>query len=213
MQVSEERVLEGSSKRSFVSADPGKCTGCSACEYACALEKEWSYNPLRSRIRVARFHPLFNVAMVCRFCENAPCVTACPRNALKQHRESGLILIDERKCDGCGWCIPACDYGAITLNPEKRVVMICDLCEGDAKCVDACPEEALELVTADEAAKRTWALAVDKLLADVGELAAAVKRGELDGLLVDADGKMKRLEDKLEALFGKELELQSKASS
>jgi NAD-dependent dihydropyrimidine dehydrogenase PreA subunit len=44
--------VEPSSERKFVSVDPSKCIGCSVCEYVCALEKEWSFNPLRSRIRV-----------------------------------------------------------------------------------------------------------------------------------------------------------------
>ena len=103
-------------KRLFVSADPSKCVGCSVCEYVCALEKERSFNPLRSWIRVVRLHPLVNVAVACRFCEDAPCVHACPRNALKQSEENGVILIDEEKCDACGWCIQACDYGFVILG-------------------------------------------------------------------------------------------------
>jgi Fe-S-cluster-containing hydrogenase component 2 len=37
------------------------------------------------------------------------------------------------------------------MNPEKGVVMMCDLCGGKPKCIDFCPEEALELVTEETA--------------------------------------------------------------
>jgi len=201
--------LEESSKRKFVLANISKCIGCNICEYVCAMEKEWSFNPLRSRIRVIRFHPLFNMAMVCRLCENPPCVIACPREVLKQSYETGVILINESLCNGCGWCIPACPYGAITMNPEKRVVMICDLCNGEPKCIAFCPEEALELVSEDEVVPLT--LALEKLLSEIKKMLESVKSGEWESLITEADKKMKRLEEKLVKLSEKELELQSKA--
>lgn len=193
-------------KRPFVSADPSKCVGCNVCEYVCALEKEGSFNPLRSRIRVVCLHPLVNVAVACRFCEDAPCVHACPRNALKQSEESGIILIDEEKCDACGWCIQACEYGAITLNPEKRVVMACDLCGGEPKCIDFCPEGALELVTEDAAAK-TWVSSIEKLFLEAKKLTELIKSRTWADIFAEADKKLERLEEKLEALSERELEL------
>ena len=130
----------------FISVDPSKCVGCSICEYACSLEKEWSFNPSRSRIRVMRLHPLFCLTMVCRFCEDAPCVLVCPRKALKQSPD-GIVIVDEDLCDGCGWCLSSCKYGAITVNPEKNVVMICDLCDGEPKCVEVCTEAGYNALT------------------------------------------------------------------
>jgi Fe-S-cluster-containing dehydrogenase component len=149
--------------------------------------------------------------MVCRLCEEAPCVIACPREALEQSFETGLILIDEKLCNGCGWCIPTCPYGAITMNPEKRVVMICDLCEGDPKCVAFCPEEALELGTEEDIVPLK--AAVDKLLAEIKEMQKAVKSGKWEHLIIEVDKKMKRLEEKLLELSEKELELQSQVIS
>ncbi len=87
--------------RRFVLVDPSKCIGCSLCEFVCALEKEGDPNPLKSRIRVIHLNPMFNLAVTCRFCENAPCVRACPRDALKQSEKGGILLVDEDKCDGC----------------------------------------------------------------------------------------------------------------
>jgi Fe-S-cluster-containing hydrogenase component 2 len=149
--------------RKFVSADPDKCVGCTVCEYACAFEKEKVFNPLKSRIRTVRLHPLINLAVTCRLCEDAPCVAACPRDALEQSEKTGVIMVDEEKCNGCGWCIEACDYGAITLHPEKRVVVVCDLCDGKPKCIEWCPEEALDFVTRDQLAQKARRTAVKKL--------------------------------------------------
>ena len=139
---------KASFKRQFISADPTKCTGCSICEYACALEKEKSFNPLRSRIRVVRLHPLVNVTMVCRFCEDAPCVPACPRDALNQSAESSIILVEEEKCDACGWCIQACPYSVRFLNPKTRMADKCSWCYHRVRkgllpaCVNVCPTGA-----------------------------------------------------------------------
>ncbi len=150
-------------KRKFVSSDPEKCVGCCVCEYACSFEKEKAFNPVKSRIRSVRLTPLINMALTCRLCEEAPCVAACPRDALSQSKETGVIIVDEDKCNGCGWCIEACDYGAIMIHPDKRVVFVCDLCNGNPKCVEWCPEEALDFVTADVLAQKARISAVKKL--------------------------------------------------
>jgi TPP-dependent indolepyruvate ferredoxin oxidoreductase alpha subunit len=129
----------------FVNCDPEKCVGCVICEYACSLEKEKVFNPVKSRIRAIRLDPLSNMAIACRACKEAPCVVACPENALAQSTETGVVTVDEAKCNGCGWCIEACEYGAITLHPHKQKVIVCDLCNGEPECVQFCPEGALSL--------------------------------------------------------------------
>lgn len=162
-------------EREFVSADPDKCVGCQVCEYICAFEKEKVFNPIKSRIRSVRLHPIINLAVTCRLCEDAPCVAACPRDALEQSEETGIILIDEDKCNGCGWCIEACDFGAVTLNPETRVVMMCDLCahRSDKKpqCVVWCPEEALYFTTKGLLAQKARIASVRKLFLEATKTA------------------------------------------
>ncbi len=127
----------------FVACDPEKCTGCDVCAYICSCEKEKAFNPVKSRIRSVRIDTLSNVAVTCRTCKGAPCVAACPKDALRQSTETGTVTVDEEKCDGCGWCIETCKYGAITLHPNTRKAMVCDTCEGEPKCVQWCPEGAL----------------------------------------------------------------------
>jgi len=129
----------------FVDCDPEKCVGCVICEYACSWEKEKVFNPVKSRIRAIRLDPLSNVAISCRACPDAPCVVACPEHALVQSTVTGVVTVDEDKCNGCGWCIEACEYGAITLHPNKQKVIVCDMCGGEPECVQFCPEGALSL--------------------------------------------------------------------
>jgi TPP-dependent indolepyruvate ferredoxin oxidoreductase alpha subunit len=127
----------------FVDCKPDKCVGCNICEYVCSMEKEQVFNPVKSRIRAVRLDTLFNVAVTCRVCKDAPCVAACSKDALKQSLENGAIVVDEEKCDGCGWCIEACEYGAITLHRDTRKAIVCDTCDGAPQCVQWCPESAL----------------------------------------------------------------------
>ncbi len=127
----------------FVSCDPQKCVGCNICELTCSWEKEKVFNPIKSRIRAIRLNQVSNMVLSCRVCKDAPCVTACPKDALTQSTQTGTITVDENNCDGCGWCIEACEYGAVTLHPNKRKAIICDTCNGEPKCVETCPEGAL----------------------------------------------------------------------
>jgi Fe-S-cluster-containing hydrogenase component 2 len=152
--------------RKFVSANPEKCVGCQICEYICSWTKEKAFNPIKSRIRVVRVNQLANMAVTCRRCEDPPCVAACPRDALTQSEESGTILVDMDKCNGCGWCIEACDYGAVMLHTDSKTVYICDLCKdekGGPQCIKWCPEEALSEVTSDVLAQKARISAVKKL--------------------------------------------------
>lgn len=129
----------------YVACDNDKCVGCDICEYVCSFEKEKVFNPLKSRIRSVRIGVTFNTAVACKACKDAPCVSACPEDALKQSKETGAITVDEDKCKGCDWCLEACEYGAITLHPDKNKAIVCDTCAGDPKCIPMCPEDALTL--------------------------------------------------------------------
>ena len=132
-----------------VHVDVNKCTGCRVCEYACSMEKYKAFNPTRSRIRVVRMYPYTNAAITCKSCEDTPCVFACPRKALSQSEDNGVIRVNEELCDGCGWCVASCKPGAIALDP-KPTVRICDQCsdrEGGPACIEWCPEDALKLTT------------------------------------------------------------------
>jgi Fe-S-cluster-containing hydrogenase component 2 len=156
------------SKFKFVEVDLERCIGCGICELACSFERSGfrTFNPSFSRIRVVRFYTNKNAAITCRACEKAPCVRACPRDALFQST-NGSIKVDESKCTGCGWCIKVCEFGCITIHPLKGVAWICDLCEGREEsvvfpgrkktsqaCIEWCPEEALYLATRERVSQK-----------------------------------------------------------
>jgi thiosulfate reductase electron transport protein len=85
-------------------------------------------------------------------------VIACPRDALSQDQETGIIRIDPTKCDGCAWCIEACEFGAITINHQTKLAEFCNQCEDieeGPQCVLICPKDALEYTTPDQRAQRT----------------------------------------------------------
>ena len=158
------------SKYQNIVCDPDKCVGCQLCEYICSYVKTGEFNTYRSCIRVVRIPPVVATSISCRTCEDAPCVVACPRDALTQSTETGVIHVDDDACDGCGWCIEACDFGAISLNPGTKLAEICDLCadqEDGPQCVKWCPKDALTLSTAEMVAQKVRREAVAGLLQEL----------------------------------------------
>ncbi len=155
------------SKHQYITCDPEKCVGCQLCEYICSYTKTGEFNTYRSCIRTVRAEEVLMTAVACRTCEDAPCVIACTRDALTQDPETGVVRVDADRCDGCTWCIEACDFGAISINPETKLAEICDLCEDEdePQCVLWCPKDALELTTPDQRAQRSrHKLAIDEVL-------------------------------------------------
>ncbi|MEM1661118.1 MAG: 4Fe-4S dicluster domain-containing protein [Candidatus Bathyarchaeia archaeon] len=152
----------------IIECDPNKCTGCGICEYACSYAREGTFNPLRARIQAVKLGLHTNMAVTCRKCEDPPCVKACPKKALIQ-REDGLIVVDEELCDGCGWCVEACDFGAISIHPESKIALICDLCGaceclGGPQCIQWCPEKALYLIDKKQLPQKARVGAVKRLI-------------------------------------------------
>lgn len=188
----------------FLSVSPEKCVGCSICEFACSLEKEDTLNPIKSRIRIIRGPPFIHLATTCRQCEDTPCIRACPKEALYQSEESGAILVEAEKCDGCNWCLEACAYGAIRYDKDADTVVICDLCEGDPKCKEMCPEEAIDFVAEESDIVKTWVTASKKWI-DASEMLIKMTRGEgTADILAESKEIMERIDEKYLKLFGKE---------
>jgi len=138
--------------KKIIVCDTSKCNGCQICEYVCSVTKERTINPKKARIRVVRVEPFFNVALTCRKCEDPPCVKDCPMNAIRA-LPNGSIAINEKFCDGCGWCIESCRFGAMRPHPERRVALVCDFCAGldEPQCVKHCPKKALKYTTLGKA--------------------------------------------------------------
>jgi NADPH-dependent glutamate synthase beta subunit-like oxidoreductase len=74
------------------------CSGCHACEIACKQEHGLGVGP--RIVRVIEKPPLFK-PLYCHHCEDAPCIIACPEDAIITDPHTGVVLHDNDKCDGC----------------------------------------------------------------------------------------------------------------
>ncbi len=145
-------------KEIFVRLD--RCLGCHACEMACAVEHSAGKSlfaaiaekPVpRKRLYVEQVltHKL---PLLCRHCEDAPCVRACRTGATSQDPLTRVVSHDPDRCIGCWMCTMVCPYGVIGRELERRVAVKCDRCpDRDVPaCVDACPTRALLYVEEGE---------------------------------------------------------------
>ena len=127
--------------------DASICTGCKTCELACYFSKSNKFNPKKARIRVVRdLMRGVDTPLVCKQCVNPPCMKACPEGALIKDADEGVIRVIEEVCTGCGLCVKDCVISVISLDPETRKPLICDLCNGKPVCVSWCPTGALSLI-------------------------------------------------------------------
>ncbi|MBN2323211.1 MAG: 4Fe-4S binding protein [Spirochaetes bacterium] len=56
-----------------------------------------------------------------------------------------IIIIDEKKCTGCGACIPGCPEGAIQIIDNKARLVSDLFCDGLGACLGHCPEGAISI--------------------------------------------------------------------
>ncbi|MBN2330583.1 MAG: 4Fe-4S binding protein [Candidatus Aenigmarchaeota archaeon] len=57
-----------------------------------------------------------------------------------------IIEIDEKKCNGCGQCIPGCPEGALQII-EGKARLVSDLfCDGLGACIGTCPSGAIKVI-------------------------------------------------------------------
>ncbi|AEN04990.1 4Fe-4S dicluster domain-containing protein [Halolamina sp.] len=52
-----------------------------------------------------------SVPMQCYHCDNAPCVSVCPVDALVK-KDDGFVDVRDDVCIGCQYCLSACPFGA-----------------------------------------------------------------------------------------------------
>jgi len=55
---------------------------------------------------------------LCMQCEDSPCTAVCPVGATYRTAD-GVVLVDPRRCIGCGYCVVACPYGARYIVPAE----------------------------------------------------------------------------------------------
>ena len=105
------------------------------CEYMFHRENEGHF----SLLEVAEF------SAYCRQCEDAFCVSACPKEAL-EHLENGMIKRFNMRCVGCKSCVLACPFGTIFPEVINYVTSKCDYClakiDKNSDYVPACAKTA-----------------------------------------------------------------------
>jgi Fe-S-cluster-containing dehydrogenase component len=151
--------------------DTRKCIGCGACVRACARENDVPPHYFRTwveRYQISRtgkvrvdspnggidgFPPVvsgddvtkaFFLPKQCCHCTHTPCVQLCPVGA-SYRTPDGVILVDDKRCIGCGYCVQGCPYGSRFIHPETHTASKCTLCYHritrglETACVAACP--------------------------------------------------------------------------
>ena len=140
--------------------DMTKCIGCRSCEIAC---NEQNGNP--ADIRWRRIGEIEGgeypdtlrhyLSMGCNHCLDADCVRGCPVEAYTKDPVTGIVLHSADACIGCQYCVWNCPYSVPQFNAERGVVGKCDMCHGrltdglEPACVNACPENAIEIEIVD----------------------------------------------------------------
>ena len=154
--------------------DLPKCIGCGNCVRACQAENDVPDGYFRTWME--RYHVLdydienphvdspdggkegfppakeeggknFFVPKLCNHCADSPCTQVCPVGATFTTPD-GVVLVDEKYCLGCRYCIQACPYGCRFLNPKTNTASKCTLCyhriaQGlTTACCEACPTQA-----------------------------------------------------------------------
>lgn len=123
--------------------DVDRCSGCRQCEMVCSFYHEKAFSSSTSRISLFKEDRFgFDLPIVCWHCSQCDALESCSEEALERSEE-GLIVVNSKKCTGCGKCLEACIIGAIKLHPERGTPLICDRCGGKPLCVENCPTKAL----------------------------------------------------------------------
>ncbi len=116
-----------------IRVDDKHCWGCKACEVACKQEHRTPTGVKLIQVceeRPARTEekPDFRFSVnLCRHCEEPPCAEACPAQAITK-RDDGIVVLGRERCRGCGACVDACSYGAITMDRLNHQAWKCDMC-------------------------------------------------------------------------------------
>ncbi len=149
------------------SLDASACSGCKACQEAC---KDRNGSPagilLRRVVEVCGGEWqaagdawessvfAYYLSLSCNHCVFPKCAGVCPTDAFSV-RPDGIVLLDEARCMGCGYCAWACPYGAPQYDPARGVMAKCDFCQSNIDvglpptCVAACPLRVLDYVTVE----------------------------------------------------------------
>ena len=144
--------------------DLTKCEGCESCSVQCGYyyghDNDQGIQTLKER---ATF------MVVCRRCEHASCIVACPYEALERQPD-GVIKRYNLRCVSCKLCTQGCPFGTIYPEMVGFYVSPCDYClektEEEPPCVSGCVRDAIAYREVDPAEQNVHI--VDEHLAVIG---------------------------------------------
>jgi carbon-monoxide dehydrogenase iron sulfur subunit len=146
----------------IILVNPEKCVGCEQCSLSCSFTKEKFFSLGKARVKtfwVCKKDMFLPIS--CQHCEKPLCLDACPTGAISRNENTGAIVIEDEKCNGCKACMEICPFDALIWGVDRGCVVKCDLCGGDPECVKHCLYGALSWVEADEGAISRKQLGVD----------------------------------------------------
>jgi formate dehydrogenase iron-sulfur subunit len=96
---------------------------------------------------------------VCKHCENAGCLEACPTGAIVR-TEFESVFVQHDVCNGCGYCVVSCPFGVIDKRVEDGRAFKCTFCYDRQKaglvpaCAKTCPTQSIKFGTIEEMESR-----------------------------------------------------------
>ncbi|MBM3299805.1 MAG: 4Fe-4S dicluster domain-containing protein [Deltaproteobacteria bacterium] len=134
-----------------IAIDTTKCIGCHACRVACQNQNDLAVTEQFNKIveRERGIFPSFSrefIPLQCNHCRNAPCQRVCPTGATYTTPDE-VVLVNEKTCVGCKYCIEACPYKMRILDHARGIVEKCRFCiemvrdGGTPACVSTCPTQ------------------------------------------------------------------------
>lgn len=137
-----------------------ECTGCNLCRLICSYSKENEFNLRLSRIGLSEQEEYGFYQTICRNCEEAPCMDACPAGAICR-REDNYVILDQQKCVNCNMCVMVCPFNAI--GSANGCNYKCDACGGKERCAQACYHGAIKFGSYKKFIEEKRRLAVDRI--------------------------------------------------
>ena len=140
--------------------DSDSCIGCHACTVACKSEHDVPLGVNRTWVKYIETGAFPNVSrhfsvMRCNHCDDAPCISICPTNALFR-ADNGVVDFNDDNCIGCKGCMNACPYDALYINPATNTAHKCNFCNHriedglEPSCVIVCPTHAIKVADLDD---------------------------------------------------------------
>jgi len=126
------------------------------------------FYPEANRNGLKSIRELATFRFTCRKCEDAPCISVCPAEALEKDDE-GLISRYTNLCVSCKSCVTICPFGTMMADffkHHRNKDLFYDLKDDHElmKFISKCPEGTVSLTDNDESPKDNIYRLNDKVL-------------------------------------------------